>query len=52
MLALRYFVCRGCETVFADPETPPACRCGSVDSIEEITVDVQAAPYFTRLLSE
>lgn len=50
MLALRYFVCQACETVSAEPEAPSECRCGSVDSIEEITADVQPEPYFTRLL--
>ena len=52
MLALRYFVCQRCETVFAEPGEPPDCRCGSVDSIEEITVDVQTEPYFTQVLRE
>ncbi|GEM_PF-376925 len=52
MLALRYFVCQRCETVFAEPGEPPDCRCGSVDSIEEITIDVQTEPYFTQVLRE
>jgi hypothetical protein len=49
MLRLRFFVCRECETVFADPEVPPGCCCGSDVPMEEITDAVQTEPYFTSL---
>lgn len=51
MLSLRFFVCQQCETVFAEPQTPPDCGCSSHDSMEEITDDVQTEPYFTQLFS-
>jgi len=50
MLALRYFVCQQCEAVYAELGSPPNCECGSVDSMKEITADVQTEPYLTQLL--
>jgi hypothetical protein len=49
MLRLRFFVCQQCETVFADPERPPPCSCGTDVPMREITNDVQTEPYFTEL---
>ncbi len=49
MLRLRFFVCQQCETVFADPERPPPCSCGTDVPMREITGDVQTEPYFTEL---
>ena len=49
MLRLRFFACQGCETVFADPEEPPGCDCGTDAPLKEITDDVQADPYFTKI---
>ncbi len=51
MLNLRFFVCQQCETVFAEPEMPPACPCSNHDSVAEITAEVQTEPYFTQLLA-
>jgi rRNA maturation endonuclease Nob1 len=44
--ALGFFVCNGCDTVYADVEEPPRChRCG--DSVEELGPENQAFDYFT-----
>ncbi|MCL9815713.1 hypothetical protein [Natronocalculus amylovorans] len=47
MLGLRYFVCGGCETVYADVEMPPWCANCDDDPIVEIGPENQALNYFT-----
>jgi len=44
---LRFFVCEGCETVYADVERPPRCGNCDGDPLEEIEPEAQAADYFT-----
>lgn len=46
MLGLRFFVCSGCETAYADVERPPWCGDCDDESIEEIEPETQAANYF------
>ncbi|WP_157964830.1 hypothetical protein [Halorubrum sp. 48-1-W] len=47
MLGIRFFLCDGCGTVYADVERPP--RCGTCDdaSTVELGPGTQAANYFT-----
>ncbi|SIS15948.1 hypothetical protein SAMN05421752_11566 [Natronorubrum thiooxidans] len=47
VLGIRFFVCNGCETVYADVERPPRCSNCDDDPIEEIGPETQAANYFT-----
>ncbi|MUV88886.1 hypothetical protein GJ629_02400 [Halapricum sp. CBA1109] len=44
MLGLRYFVCAGCDRVYADVQEPPGCACGD-DGFEELS-DVAFDEYF------
>jgi hypothetical protein len=46
MLALRYFACDRCETVYASPDTPPWCDSCGCESVEEITERLQTDAYF------
>ena len=45
--ALRYFVCNGCGTVYADLEPPAACHRCDGTRIEELPSENQAFDYFT-----
>jgi hypothetical protein len=47
VLGLRFFVCAGCGTVYADPEEPPGpgCDC-DVPQLSEITGRLGADTYF------
>jgi rubredoxin len=45
--ALRYFVCNGCGTVYADLEPPAACHRCDGTRIEELPAENQAFDYFT-----
>ncbi|MFB6251257.1 MAG: hypothetical protein ABEI27_06170 [Halobellus sp.] len=48
MLGLRFFVCNGCETVYADVEAPLQCvRCDD-GLFEELGSGSQAAEYFAE----
>lgn len=47
VLGLRYFVCEGCETVYADVEKPPRCSNCDADPIVEVKPEIQAATYFS-----
>jgi len=47
VLGLRFFMCDGCETVYADVERPPQCCNCDDEPIEEIGPGTQAADYFT-----
>lgn len=47
VLGIRFFVCDGCETVYADVARPPQCDSCEDDSITEIGQEIQAATYFT-----
>jgi len=46
VLGLRYFVCNGCETVYADVERPLPCDVCDDESIEQIGPETQAVNYF------
>lgn len=45
MLGLRFYVCAGCETVYAAAEEPPGCDCAA-PQLSEITDRLQADTYF------
>jgi predicted Zn-ribbon and HTH transcriptional regulator len=45
--ALRFFVCNGCGTVYADVEKPPACHRCADERIERLRAEDQAFDYFT-----
>jgi len=47
VLGLRFFICDGCDTVYADVETPPRCRYCEDGSVERVEPESQAADYFT-----
>lgn len=47
MLNLRYFVCQGCGTVYADVGTPRQCRGCDDELFEELGPGTQAFDYFT-----
>lgn len=45
MLGLRFYVCAGCDTVYADTEEPPGCDCES-PRLSELTDRLRADTYF------
>jgi len=48
VLGLRFFVCEGCETVYADVEKPLQCRgCGD-EPVEELGPGTRASEYFMQ----
>jgi rubredoxin len=47
MLCLRFFSCLGCETVYADVESPPTCDVCAGDQFEKLNVEDQAMSYFS-----
>lgn len=46
MSGLRFFVCEGCDTVFADLSPPAPGACCSDAGVTEITASLQSASYF------
>jgi len=44
---LRFFVCNGCGTVYADVEQPSACHRCADEHIEALPAENQAFNYFT-----
>ncbi len=48
MLGLRFFVCEGCETVYADVEKPLRCRSCGDEPVEELGPGTRASEYFMR----
>lgn len=49
MLALRFFACSSCETVYADVTQPSVCDVCESERFAELDAEEQALSYFTRL---
>lgn len=46
MAGLRFFECRECATVHADPAVPPYCSECDGTAFGELTADLQTDTYF------
>jgi rubredoxin len=46
VLGVRFFLCNGCDTVYADIEEPPQCHRCDGGPFEELDPENQAFDYF------
>ena len=52
MLALRWFACENCETVYATPERPPRCGDCGAPAVTELDRADGAASYFAPAVED